>query len=379
LHDFADPVPARVATASSTAFSAPVHPIVIRLGRLGDMVLLSPLLNLLHRRYRMPCWLIGAGLWSFQLYRDNPDVARVWSFAGRHTPLLLGPTWWRVLWALRYSGRSPIYVCETATTHQLERIKWLLALAGVGHERCVFLQDENWANGNEHRVDCLLRFARRSPSSLQAAEYSSPDVRPAPRIHVLDEERLECAAWIRSQGWSGRPIVLIQPGNRQSMRHRRWRAERIDDKAWSLSKWAELLCLIRISLPKVQILLCGSRWELTLLEKIRSVSGFHDVVALHLPLRRLFPLCEVAHSMISVDTGPAHVAAAMGSPLVVLFGNSSPRHWLPRSFCGSPVIGLGGAPGFRHVNQISVQAVFEAWRSLPPVPSAKEAGERLLG
>ena len=97
-------------------------------------------------------------------------------------------------------------------------------------------------------------------------------------------------------------------------------------------------------------------------------SGLHDVVALHLPLRRLFPLCEVAHSMISVDTGPAHVAAAVGSPLVVLFGNNSPRHWLPRSFCGSPVIGLGGAPGFRHVNQISVQAVFEAWRSLPAGP-----------
>jgi hypothetical protein len=264
LYDLADPVPARVATASSKPFSAPVHPVVIRLGRLGDMVLLSPLLNLLHRRYRKPCWLIGAGPWSFQLYRDHPDVARIWSFADRHTPLLLGPTWWRVIWALRYSGRSPIYVCETATTHQLERIKWLLALAGVEQERCVFLRDENWANGNEHRVDFLLRFGRRSPSSLQAAAYSSPDVRPAPRIHVLDEERLECAAWIRSRGWSGRPIVLIQPGNRQSMRHRRWRAERIDDKAWSLSKWAQLLRLIRICLPNVQILLCGSRQELTL-------------------------------------------------------------------------------------------------------------------
>src|ERR1019366_1245122 len=50
------------ATASAAAAAAPgLHPIVIRFGRLGDMVLLSPLLNLLRRRYRMPCWLIGSG------------------------------------------------------------------------------------------------------------------------------------------------------------------------------------------------------------------------------------------------------------------------------------------------------------------------------
>jgi heptosyltransferase-2/heptosyltransferase-3 len=300
-----------------------------------------------------------------RLYPEHPDVARVWSFVGRHTPLLLGPTWCRVIWALRHSGRSPIYICETSTP-QLHRIKRLLALAGVARERCVFLNNENLAAGSEHLIDSLLRFGRRTPSFLRAADYSSPDVRPAPRIHVRDEQRLECATWIRVRGWSGRPIILIQPGNRRSMRYRLLRTERIDDKAWSLSKWTELLRLIHEFLPQAQILLCGSRQELPLLRRIRSACGLHDVAAMPLPLRRLFALCEVAHSMISVDTGPAHIAAAVGTPLVVLFGNSSPRHWLPRSFRGSPVVGLTGGPsGSVHVNQISAQAVFAGWRSLP--------------
>ncbi len=64
------------------AGSAPaVIPIVIRFGRLGDMVLLSPLLNLLHRRYHNPCWLIGSGPWSAQLYRRHENVARIWSIS----------------------------------------------------------------------------------------------------------------------------------------------------------------------------------------------------------------------------------------------------------------------------------------------------------
>jgi heptosyltransferase-2/heptosyltransferase-3 len=148
------------------------------------------------------------------------------------------------------------------------------------------------------------------------------------------------------------------------MRPNRWGRERIDAKAWGLSKWSALLRRVHETLPHAQIVLCGSRQELALLHQIRSATELNEVVAVHLPLCRLLALCEVAHSMISVDTGPAHMAAAMGSPLVVLFGDYSPDHWLPRSLCGAPVIGLGGSPGARHINEISVQAVFEAWRSM---------------
>jgi heptosyltransferase-2/heptosyltransferase-3 len=102
-----------------------------------------------------------------------------------------------------------------------------------------------------------------------------------------------------------------------------------------------------------------------LLRRIRVGSGLEQVNAVRLPIGRLLALCEVAHSTISVDTGTAHVAAAVGSPLVVLFGSTWPRHWLPRCGSGAAIIGLGGAPGGTHVNQITVTAVFEAWRSLP--------------
>lgn len=43
-------------------------------------------------------------------------------------------------------------------------------------------------------------------------------------------------------------------------------------------------------------------------------------VARDLPLHRLLALQERAIGMISVDTGPAHSAGALGCPLVVLFG-----------------------------------------------------------
>jgi len=76
------------------AGSAPaLIPIVIRFGRLGDMVLLSPLLNLLHRRYRNPCWLIGSGPWSALLrcvQQNLPQAQIVLCGSRQELPLLHG-------------------------------------------------------------------------------------------------------------------------------------------------------------------------------------------------------------------------------------------------------------------------------------------------
>jgi heptosyltransferase-2/heptosyltransferase-3 len=81
-------------------------------------------------------------------------------------------------------------------------------------------------------------------------------------------------------------------------------------------------------------------------------------------MERLLALCASAHSMISVDTGPAHAAAALGLPLVVLFGGQPQAQWLPRSSSGSPVIGIGGPPTFKRLDEIPMSTVFETWLTL---------------
>ncbi|MDE2449762.1 MAG: lipopolysaccharide heptosyltransferase family protein, partial [Gammaproteobacteria bacterium] len=83
-----------------------------------------------------------------------------------------------------------------------------------------------------------------------------------------------------------------------------------------------------------------------------------------LPLRQLFALCAASHSMISVDTGPAHAAAAVGLPLVVLFGAEPASVWQPRSAVGSPVVGVGGPPSTSRLDQIPEPMVFDAWCGL---------------
>ena len=197
--------------------------------------MLTRLLNLLHRRFGMPCQVIGTGSWTPTIYQGHPDVHGVHSFH-RHLPFPLDGAWPAVRRALRDSDPGPIYVCERHY-RQLPRIRRMLKLAGVDLRRCVFLTDEPIL-GPEHLVDRLLRLGTRTPTALQAAEYPVPDLASVdgPRLYVLDSERVQHEAWLEAQGWTRRELILVQPGNHRSMgpRRKRWRRLNSDDKWWPL-------------------------------------------------------------------------------------------------------------------------------------------------
>jgi ADP-heptose:LPS heptosyltransferase len=358
--------------AYSMAPKRPLQPIVIRFGRLGDMVMLTSLLQLLHQRFGLPCQVFAAGPWNEPLYRGHPDVGRLWLFA-RHFPMALSFTWWRALRELRRSDPSPIYVCEYQP-RQVRRIRRLLAFARINLARCVFISDDP-ADVASHWLDRLASFGQRTPAAVSAAAYPPPLIPcvPAPRLYVMEADVAELTAWLQSRGWDGRLRILIQPGNFRSMSARREQWRENDDKAWPLAKWARLLHLVHAAMPEALIILCGAPAEAPMLKLIEVATALPQVVVAQLPLRRLLALCQAADSMISIDTGPAHAAAALGLPLVVMYGAENPRLWLPRSPSGSPVLAIGGPPLSRSVAEISAAEVFNTWHAMrSTIPSHGE-------
>jgi len=340
----------------------PGSPFAIKLGRIGDMVMLTAAVRLLHERYGNPCYVVGADSWAPDVFLGLDEVARCWPLP-RKAPFVFGLAWAEVLRALRESAPGPVYVFEHHPG-QVRRIRRLLRLSGIDMRRCLFM-DESPGMELPWR-DALLRFARRTPPALSAADYPQPPARRAwsPRLRVLDAERSERDKWLRSRGYRGEPLVLVQPGNHRTMGRRRlrnWRGR--DDKVWLVERWVRLLHGIHVRMPEAMIVLRGASAEMPLLESIRAAAALSCVTSASTALRPLFALCEVADSMISADSGPAHSAAALGVPLVVLYGTQPSRVWLPCSATGSPVVAVGGPPRFERAEQISVAAVFDAWCS----------------
>lgn len=344
---------------------ASTSPVVIRFGRLGDTILLQPLLRKLQARYGRPCQLLTLGDWSPALFSAQPEVARCIPLHSQYGPLWLRPQRWRAALALRRLRESPFYICEPELRTRT-KVRPMLALAGVPAGHCTFIEDIPLREG-EHWADWLMRFGDTTPAAFAATRDSMLPAAPAaPQLRTSAAERDDRAAWLHAQGLGGRPLVLLQPANKRTMRWNGVRAAEDDDKSWPAERWGELARSINRRLPQAQVLFCGSPAEAAYLDSLMSAIGTTSprIAAATLPLGRLKALLEMAHSMVSVDTGPGHLAAAMGCPLVVLMGSREPQRWMPRSGSGSDVTLLGGLPAVRRVDEIAMTQVVQAWEAL---------------
>jgi heptosyltransferase-2/heptosyltransferase-3 len=119
---------------------------------------------------------------------------------------------------------------------------------------------------------------------------------------------------------------------------------------------------------------CGSSRESGLVQAIVAAAGAPpagtlvvNVAAMQPTLQRVVGLTARAHSMISVDTGPAHIAGAMDCPLVVMYGEAGWQRWKPRSPSGNvQVLGPRALTFGAAVMSLSVDEVLQAWRALLP-------------
>ncbi|WP_109123555.1 glycosyltransferase family 9 protein [Dyella sp. C11] len=347
---------------------ASFHPVVIRFGRLGDTILLQPLLRKLRHRYGAACRLISLGECSRVLYEGTDDVAEVRHVDSQYGSLWLNPQRLRTALSLRELRHSPFYICEPDVRTRT-KVRPMLALAGIPPEHCVFIEDTPLGEG-EHWIDWLMRFADQTPAAFSETLDSDSALPSAPSLEPTAIEMGEAQVWLARRHLHGRPLVLVQPSNKRTMRWNGVRKRDDDDKSWPVERWAQLCRAIVEAMPDARVLLCGSAAEAGYLDTIgRAAMHPHVVVPREgLPLGMLRALLHIAHSMVSVDTGPAHLAAAVGCPLVVLFGNRWPSMWTPRSASGSAVHAIGGLPDVQRVDHIGLDDVVQAWRRLPPRP-----------
>jgi ADP-heptose:LPS heptosyltransferase len=342
------------------------RPLAVRCGAFGDMVLLTALIRVLHAEFGTDVDIVTSGPWSEPLLRGQPGVGDIWSMRSRKSPYWLSPDQRRVVRALRARGAGPTWYCDAS-----DAARPLLARAGIPEGFVVDVKNHPLLPG-EHATEQWRRLAQIMPvtglslagRALQAGDV--PAVAPGCCLEVGERQRMDLDAWLRARGLFETPLIAVQIGNKRTMR-RGLRRLAVNHKYWPNARWAEVLRHVRRQCPAHAIVLLGTGPEYALNEELTALAQVERLynAADDLPIPRLVALLARAAGLITVDSGPAHAAAAVGCPQVVLFGKALPSLYRPRGTAGADVKVLcGEVAGEPDMVGIEAQSVIAAWSAL---------------
>jgi lipopolysaccharide heptosyltransferase I len=291
--------------------------LILKPSALGDVIQALPVLRLLKRHWpdaRIFWWIDSA---LAPLLEHDPDLAGLVRFERkrwgkpRHWPEM-----WRSIRRLREHRFDLVIdlqcLARSAAFAWLARGKKLVGLDEVREgARGFYDVAVPRQSFHTHAVDWYLAVLRRLEVPLH-------------RDFVWLPERAEVAAAIRRQ-WPDPPNpagaarwIVLQPGAR-------WQ-----NKRWPVEHFAELVRRLAPGQPHTRFAILGDGGD-QLLGEIISEAAPGQCLNLcgQISLAEMVEWIRRCDLMVTNDTGPMHAAAAMGKPLIALFGPTEPRRTGP--------------------------------------------------
>ena len=190
---------------------------------------------------------------------------------------------------------------------------------------------------NDHIIEQLLDVMRYLGCPVSEIEFP---------LHDFSKEMVSVSKLLEKRGVIG-PYVVLVPGTRG------------ETKKWPLSSWGTLA--ERLSSEKIFNIVAGAKSEQGMGEIIRKYSPSPYTVNLmgETSLLELAALEKMAALHISSDTGPLHIANAVHTPIIALFGPTLPDRSGPYGNPNCHVF-LANHPGTKesHMDTIPVVQVY---------------------
>ena len=214
---------------------------------------------------------------------------------------------WRLLGALRRHRFDAAFILRRSLSRTV-----LVALAGIPMRVGFANRKSGWLltyrvappRAPQHKAMTYLRLLEAIGGSAAGETYE---------YVVADEERRAAQEWLKAQGLlNGRALVILHPG--ANWAHKRWAPARF-------AALGDRLAATR----QVQVAITGGPQDVAAAESIRqSMRHPAALLAGRTTLRQLGACLAQAGLVVSNDTGVLHIAAALGRPLVALYGPTSP-------------------------------------------------------
>jgi ADP-heptose:LPS heptosyltransferase len=324
--------------------------LLVRPDHLGDLLMTTPVFHALKQQAPNARISVMVGPWSSEVVERHPDIDRILTcpFPGfqRAAQKALAPYillfktakrlqrehfdvginlrpdfWWGA--ALLYLARVPRrvgYALQPGTpflTHALP-----------------FLSPQHATKSNLYLASAALQFiGYPTLTEPYTPEYYPLHFIPTPADQQWATARLQNEGIPPSNVGAGlapaldsppranpAPLVVIHPGSGAEV------------KLWRTRGWATCADALTKSLTmstSIRIMLTGSKNERPMLEEIARNMQSPAILVTDATIGQLAALLAKALLVLSVDSGPLHLAVSQGTPTIQLFGPTDPRIFGP--------------------------------------------------
>jgi predicted lipopolysaccharide heptosyltransferase III len=288
--------------------------LVIKLRYIGDVLLATPVLRALRERFPDVHLAMAVNRGTEDIVKANPDLTET---------LVVERGGLAAQFRFLQMVRRKNFDCVIDLTdgdRSAVLARWTGAPVRIGLNE-------------EHRWRGLLytTVVRPGPDVTHRVERDLETVRPLgiePKagslvLRIPPEEEAEAARLLddivgEKLSAGAKPLIMLQPGARYWF------------KAWPAERFAELAGRLA-ERHGCRILVGGDARERSLAETIQA-GARTPVVSLagRLTLLQYAAVLKRCALFVGNDNGPMHMAAALGVPVVALFGPSDPAEWGPR-------------------------------------------------
>jgi ADP-heptose:LPS heptosyltransferase len=280
--------------------------LILRLRSLGDLVLETPAITALHLwRPDLRISVLAEPRFT-AVFEGNPDLAEV-------IPSRTSPQTARELRARRFAAvfnqhGGPRSVLLTRASGAPLRIGWKGFQFSFLYNITVPGPEEVFGRKTVHTVE--HRLSQFYWTGLPRGPIPPLKIVPQPDATTSVSRMLE--QWRIGRG----SYAVLQPGAKVPAM--RWPAAKFAAAArWLADNWG---------IPSIVNLGAG---DAEIATEVRQVFRNCGVIADALSVRELIALIAGAKLVVANDSGPAHLAAALQLPSVVIFSHTNPEKWKP--------------------------------------------------
>jgi lipopolysaccharide heptosyltransferase II len=347
--------------------------LITRTDRIGDLVLSTPVFRELRKKFpgaHLACLTFPE---NREIVEGNPDLNEVIPYdkKGRERGFL-----GHFLFSRRLARKKFDVVIHLHSTNRVHLAGWLAGIpVRIGWKRkCVWTlthaKEDIKREGKKHEAEYNFDL-------LECLGVDCP-TEPETYFPLSDRARISLKELIRHLGLTqDRPWVAVCPG------------ASCPSKRWPEKKFSELMDRLDQTY-RAHFVLVGSRGDRILSETIKTQASapVYDLCG-RLSLSMLGWFFKQTAVLISNDSGPVHIASAVGTPVISIFGRKqpglSPARWKPLGSKGFVIWKDAGCreclahrcqKHFRCLEAVTVDDVLDRVRLLPDV---FQSGEKRAG